>query len=129
MQAESLDPGVEEVGVDRAQVCLVEAQLLPRARSGVLEDDVGGAHELEEAAPILIASEIECHPSLRAVAVHVDVRRGRRQEVRALAAGGLDLDDVGAQLREEPCGKRPRPEARQIDDAVTGEGATLPAAP
>jgi hypothetical protein len=129
LDPEPLGPGVDQAWVHCAERRLVEAETLPDPGHGVLDDDVGGSHEVAQADLVTRVLEVENESALGAVAVDVDVGQDRHHQEPALAARRLHLHHVGAELGQEARGQRTRPEAREVDDAVAGQGALLAPVP
>ena len=107
--AEAGNRRVDEVGALAAEVVVAEAMGGKGAGHAVLKDDVGAEGELAGASAIRFPIEIEDEGALRAVlgpkgdariGSGVAVEEGRGTALEA-ASGGLDLDDVGAEVGEQ----------------------------
>ena len=110
--------------VDLAQVLEAEAAFGERPGAHRLDDDICVAHEVPEDVLGLLRAQVEGDRLLPTVDVPVqqraalDDRPGHLADVVAL--GGLDLDDVCAQVRQvqtDGC----RSEQGELDDAQPGE--------
>ena len=117
---ERADRAVDESRVARAHRVRAEAALLRRARAQALHEHVGAVGEPQKRLEPARVAEIERERPLAGV---------RRQEHRALAlperrppgarvvaAGRLDLDDVGAERREQLRRGRPGERRGHVDD-------------
>jgi hypothetical protein len=94
----------------------------------VLDQHVGPGAERREVAPALGVVEVEDGAALVGVAVEereravrrMDVAGERRPQASRISAGRFDLDDVGAEVREQASGQRAA-EVGQVDDPQMGE--------
>jgi hypothetical protein len=121
---------VDEPPVERREVLPADAQALARVQRRVGHEHVGAGDEpAQHVAPGGLA-QVEGETALAPVVDDPAI------VVRALGHAGptgamtvevavrrLDLDDVGAQVREHGRGDRARDEARGVDDAQTVEQA------
>src|SRR3989441_9278977 len=95
----------------------------PRRWSGpeVVQDDVGGRREPEQRAASGGLLEIEDQAALVPVAGEVERAHagvsGRPEAARRVAFGGLDLDDVGAQVAQGLRGPGAEHDGRDVEDA------------
>jgi len=87
----------------RQEPLRAELQALHRARSEVLDEHVGGLHQVEQRGAVGVGLEVEHHAALVGVQHHelVGLDRVVRAEAQGLTARRLDLDHVGAELCEE----------------------------
>ena len=87
----------------RQEPLRAELQALHGARRVVLDEHVGGLHQVEQRLAAGVGLEVEHHAALVGVEHHelVGLDRVVRAEAQRLTAGRLDLDDVGAQLCEK----------------------------
>src|SRR6202000_2620018 len=92
---------------------------------GVLDDDVGGRHEVEQPGAVLRGFEVEYDSAFRAIGVDINVRQHRHHLEPAFATGRLHLHDIGAQLGQEARGEGAGPERGEVDDAVPTECTLL----
>ena len=93
----------------------------------VLDQHVGGGHELAQDGEVVGVVEVERDRPLPPVRVH-EVGRGaaaaRAHVAEDVAARRpLHLDHVGALLGQDHRGERPRQVHREVDDADSGEGS------
>src|SRR3989449_742268 len=120
-RAKAVGRAVDEPGVDGAERLVLEAE--PRRWSGpeVVQDDVSGRREPEQRAASGGLLEIEDQAALVPVAGEVERRHagvsGRPEAARRVAFGGLDLDDVGAQVAQGLRGPGAEHDGRDVEDA------------
>jgi hypothetical protein len=105
-----------------------KAQLIERAAAVVLGEHIGIANEPQQHVAPLGVLEVERDPAL--VAIHHQERRGHAVDprlavaARFVAAGDLlDLDDVGAHVREHHSARRAGHDLRELEHAHAGERA------
>ena len=111
LRAEGGDRAVDEVGVDLREVAVAEAQAVHDARDGVLDDHVGAPGEPARRLAALVRLQVEDDALLSPVP-HAPGGHG----AEGVAAGRLDLDDLGAVVGQDHgrhAGGEPRSE---IDD-------------
>jgi hypothetical protein len=100
--AESADAAVHQLRADARQHVPADTQALHHAGTEVLDQDVRGPHQVEQAGAVLVGLEVEHDAALPPVEGHE-----RRVESAGLplaervARRGLDLDDVGAHLGQQ----------------------------
>lgn len=88
-----------------------------------VDDDVGGAHQVQEPPPVLVVSGIEDDAALVRVmqregqAVTVDQRRSQSP---GTTGGRFDLGDIGAQIRQQPRDLAGLPD-RGVNDPQAGQ--------
>src|SRR3989441_512082 len=120
-RAKAVGRAVDEPGVDGAERLVLEAE--PRRWSGpeVVQDDVGGRREPEQRAARGGVLAVRDQAALVPVAGEVERRHagvsGRPEAARRVAFGGLDLDDVGAQVAEGLRGPGAEHDGRDVEDA------------
>lgn len=109
-------PAVDELRV--AGEAGVGADAEPFGHSGAvaLDEDVGAFGQVEDAGRPLVALEVQEDGALVAVGDVV-----RRVDAESRAAGPVDADDVGAEVRQQHGGERPGSDARQLHDPDTGQ--------
>ena len=127
--AEAGDRAVDELGLHRRQRGVVAAELRDDARKEILDDDVGGAREIQHDLAGFGMREIE--RQARLARVDPDEVRGligpagfhlRVAASRVVAfARALDLDHARAQIGEQPCAVRAGQHAREVENGETGE--------
>jgi hypothetical protein len=95
-----------------------ELQALHDARREVLDEHVGGPDQVEQRLVTGLGLEVEHHAALVGVEHHELVRLDRivRAEAQWLTAGRLDLDDLGAHLREQQPAVRAEVDLAQFED-------------
>jgi hypothetical protein len=98
-----------------------QAEALERVGREVLRQHVGAAHERAQAGAIRVGAEVEHDAALALIEQHEDdavaLVVAADQMPAGLAAGRLDLDDVGAEPGEDLCRRRSGFVLREIDDA------------
>src|SRR5439155_7408892 len=83
------------------------------AEAEVVDHDVGGADEVEEDVAARGALQVEREGALAAIPAD----EAEELEAEGIAAGRLDLHDVGAELGEQQRAEGAGDEAREIEDA------------
>jgi hypothetical protein len=118
------DRAVDEARVDREQALSVDLQTLAHRQGEVGDEDVGraeqtvkhrqprGVFQIDGEAPLVAGRQLP--PVIRDLAGN----RGRRPP-RIAGARRLDLDHLGAEVREDGGRCRPGDPARAIDDTQT----------
>src|SRR5687767_9115780 len=112
-----------------------EAEPLDRARSEVVDEDVGTGEEGDAGVAVLGPREIERDAAFSAVQPHEVGRLALHDGVvpprEIAAAGALDLYDVGTEVGEMPRAERPRDGLLERDhaDAVERERHSAPLRP
>ena len=135
--AEAAVRHVDDVGLDRLQLLVGEAQAREHAGGEVLGDDVGDGDELAQQLLAALGAQVERDAELLDVVVVeaaadldaaplVDERRRAAQDVpRALAHRVLDADHLGAERGEEPGGARAGELPAEVADADVRQCAQL----
>ena len=103
----------------------VEPEVVERARTEVLDDDVAHRHELQDQLATLCGTEVD--PEAALVAVDGDeLRRHVRLAAEHAALVGeravLDPDHVGALILQQLPGLRSGHELRELEDAQPASG-------
>ena len=110
---ERADRGVDERGIERAQILVAEPDRAERARLERLHEHVGAARELAQPRAVGLVVEVEYDAALadgvdgpvqRAVELALAAVHERRMAPRGVATGRLDLDHLGAHVGEQPAG-------------------------
>ena len=126
--AEAGDAAIDEARIDLAQGIVIDAE--PRLDIGaeVFDHDVGLRGQPPEHVEPFWILQIERHRAL--VAVQVLKVGAVARAARLLAAGvfdqGVDLDDVGAPIRELPHAGRPGADPGEIENGEAGQGRRCP---
>ena len=122
--AEAGDAAIDDARVDLAQALIVDAELCLDVGTEVLDHDVGLLGEALEHFEALRVLQVERHRPL--VAVQILEVRALPRPARLLATRILqqrvDLDDVGAPVRQLPHAGGPGANAGEIEHGETGEG-------
>ena len=122
--AEAGDAAIDDARVDLAHALVVDAELVLHVGPEVLDHHVGLFREALKHLEALGVFQIERHRPL--VAVQVLEIRTMARAARLLAAGvlhqGVDLDDIGAPVRELPHAGRPGADAGEIEHGEAGQG-------
>src|SRR5262249_31701457 len=115
------DAAPDESRISRRRFGIPEAEALDRARREIVDEDVGAIDEPLARAPVARLLEVEDDASLSAIQPReVGGHPVQRAIVRArgiAAIRPLDLDDVGAEVRELPRAERSRHRLLEGDDA------------
>ena len=108
-----------------------EAEIPQHILPEVLHDDVGLLHELQEDLASSFALEVERHAALVDVQHEERVAAAGWGNVMApqnLAAGRLDLDDIGALCGQQQAAVRPVVDLAEFEHPKAGEGLCVHAA-
>jgi hypothetical protein len=114
------DRAVDDRRLERADVVVTETQAVHHAGPVVLDDDIGGLDERAGLLDIAGILQIERDRALVAIergevlAVAVGDGRPRAQRIAALRM--LDLDDIGAHVRQQHAAIRPGGDVAKLDD-------------
>ena len=118
--------GIDDLGVDRAEVVDTEAQLRERRRQEVRDEDVRRVDQAQQQVATLGGSDVEADAPLAAVVhLHRLVHPARAEPEDALAHEAavaitgdrvLDLDHVGAPVGEQRAACGHEHELRELDD-------------
>ena len=121
---ETGDADVDESGISRAQRLGVYTQSRRHARSEILHHGIAGGRQVHRQTLPRITLQIQHHRSLAAVGeqeVRPVLSPHRSDPPVVVALGRLDLDDVGAGIGQQCGAEWPGEDAREIEDAQTGE--------
>ena len=122
--AEAGDAAIDDARVDLAQALIVDAELCLHVGTKILDHDVGLLGEPLEHFEALGVLQVQRHGPL--VAVQILEIRALARAARLLAAGVLqqrvDLDDVGAPIRQLPHAGGPGANAGEIEHGEAGKG-------
>ena len=115
---EPFEGAVDEPGIARGELLVSESDRVHLSDAEVLQQDIGGVDEVEDAVTVGRLGDIELD------AVLVAVERGEQPgsgpgQVAGLVAGsaGFDLDDFGAEVGEDHPAAGPHDHVRELDDA------------
>jgi len=123
--AEAGDRAVDQPRVLPKQIGMPKAQAAHYPRAEILHDHVGAAHQATEDLLALLGLEVERDRALAGILgqerdTHVGLvqRRVSAELTRQIAcAARLDLNDIGAHVRQLVAGKGAGQHVRQIEDA------------
>lgn len=122
--AEAGNAAVDDARVDLAHALIVDAELGFHVGSKVLDDDVGLPGQPHEHFQALGVFQVQRDGAF--VAVQILEVRAVARAARLLAGGVLqqriDLDDIGAPIRELAHTGRPGADAGEVEHRETGEG-------
>src|ERR1044071_4142802 len=113
---ESLQRAVDETRVFLLQPGVGEAELVERAGTEVLREDVRGTQQFEDDLPALGLLKIDRQTFLVAVEHRKEARPRMLETARVVAFQRLDLDDLGAEVREHQAARGPHHHVRELDD-------------
>ena len=102
---------IDEIGTDCTQSVVTEAKALGGRHAEVVMHDVGATHEPLQNRTRFRILEVECDPAFASLTAFKDARDGAHHVARRR----LDLDDVGAEIREEHRCKGAGEEVSQIE--------------
>jgi hypothetical protein len=100
-------------------VLVADAETVGGPERHVVVDHVGGRHEFEREAHAVGLLEIDRDVALAALATH---ERPDETAAHAVAARGLDLDHVGAEVGQDHRTERARQVLAEVDNANAFEG-------
>src|SRR3546814_7278646 len=103
------DAADNEVRMRRCEARVVEAERLRTRRGELVEQRIGAREALRERRSPRRGVEIEDEAALAAVPVGE-----RRGAARGVAAGALNLEDVGAEFGEHQPGDLDRPDRKRV---------------
>ncbi len=122
---EPADRGVDDAGVGRADGVVVEPVLGQPAGAEVLHQHVGPPGQLPGEPGVALLPQVERDRPLAPVDAQViggrRAARGRRPGAGVVPAGALDLDDVGAQIRQQHRGVRAGQHPGEVGHQHTGQ--------
>ena len=124
------DRGVDQRGVQRAHVLVAQPERCEVARRVRLDQHVAARDQRAQATAISLVLEINGDAALaegdrrpvERVALPVGGLVEGRARAAGVAAGRLDRDHLGAEVRQHPPGERAL-HGREVDDADAVEGA------
>ena len=122
--SEAGDAAIDDTRIDLAHAFVVDAEFCLHVGTKILDDDIGLLRQPPEHGESFGILQVERHRAL--VAVQVLEVRAMARAARLFAAGILhqriDLDDIGAPVRELPHAGRPGTDAGKIEHGETGQG-------
>jgi hypothetical protein len=121
---EAGDAAIDEARVDLSHALVIDTEFCFHVRPEILHDHVGLFREPPKHIEALGILQIERHRPL--VAVQILKVRTVARPARLFAAGilhqGIDLDHIGAPVRELPHAGRPGADAGEIEYGEAGQG-------
>src|ERR1700730_14307895 len=120
--AETLDLGIDDARIDRADDVVAEPEPFDRTGREVLGEDIGLLYHLLDQLQAAVGLQIDRQRALVGV-VHHEIIRIAKAGAAGLAARRLDLGDVGAHPGKRLGARRAGLELRQVEHANTGEAA------
>ena len=125
VMAEAGDGGIDDGRIDLAQFLIAQAQAVHNAGTVILQNHVALGHQLAEHLFTGLALEVQDDAALVAVEVHIigafAVDNGEVAAGVIALAGTLDLDDLGAQIRQHHAAVRSGKHAGQIQHLHAGQ--------
>ncbi len=122
--AEAGNAAIDDARIDRAQAFIVDAEPGLDVGTKILDHDVGLFHKPPKHFKTFLVLQIERHRAF--VAVQILEIRAMARAARLFAGGILhqriDLDDIGAPVRELPHAGRPGADPGEIEHDEAGEG-------
>ena len=114
---------IDDAWIDLAHALIVDAEFCLHVGAEILDDDVGLLHQPPEDLQAFRLFKVERHRPLVAVQV-LEVRALARaaELLPAILQNRIDLDDVGAPIRQLPHAGRTGPDAGEVEHGETGEG-------
>ena len=117
----------DDAGIQPTQRFIIEAHGLHRARPEILQHDVGCLHQGGEDLLAARVAQIETNAALAAVIdaeIHALAAHHGRVLAGLFATETLDLDHLGAEVRQNHAATRPRLVTRQFEHANAVETET-----
>ena len=116
---------VDQPRVGCLQGVVAEAKAIHRARPEILDQDVRVIKQAQHQRAPLVRFQVHAQAAFIAV-VHREVTGAGAQQVpSAVALHRLDLDHIGAEVRENQSRSRAHDHVGELNDAHPGEGQTL----
>ena len=119
----SRDAGIDDARIDRAQFLVADFQAMLHVGPEILDHHIGRLRHAQERVAAGFRFQVECDAAL--VAMQVLEIAGMARAADRVAGleplRGLDLDHVGAPIRELAHAGRPRTHAGKIENGETGE--------
>ena len=113
---EAAGVAVDEIGLDRAQALVVDAEAYRGVVAHVVLHDVGRRHQLVQDRHRVGVLEVHGDAALAPVAAHRDVRAHPVEVVQR-----VDLDHVGTEVGEHHRAPRPRDRQPEVEHAHPGQ--------
>ena len=121
---EARDAAIDDARIDLAHAFVIDAEFCLHIGTKILDDDIGLLRQAAEYVEALGVLQVERDRAL--VAVQVLEVRPLARAARLLAAGvfqqRIDLDDIGAPVRQLPHAGRPGTDAGEIEHGEAGQG-------
>ena len=114
---------IDDARIDLAHALIVDAEFCLHVGAEIFDDDVGLFHQPPEDLEAFRLFQVERHRALVAVQV-LEVRTMARaaELLPAVLQNRVDLDDVGAPIRQLPHAGRAGPDAGEVEHGEAGEG-------
>ena len=112
--AETADAAIDDARVHRPDVVVRHLQPVLHLGAHVLDDDVGGFHQAHERCVAFGRLQVQRHRALVAMQVLEVEAVAVAGDILAVGGGRLDLDDVGAPVRQVPHAGGPGPRQGQV---------------
>jgi hypothetical protein len=113
-EPEARHPDADDVGSERAERVVVEAEVRHHARAEVIDDDVrDGGEPAREVEPARVVEVQDDAP----LAAHQRAGEAAATVAEVEAAPPLDLDDVRAEVGEDAGRDRTRDDPGEVEDA------------
>ncbi len=113
---EALVPGDNQVRISLSQFVGAKALLGELAVAKVLQEHVGAGEQVVHDVAVLLLLEIEHHAALAAVEQWEERRSHAAEAASLVARRRLDLDDLGAELRQDHATGRSHHHVGHLDD-------------
>ncbi|MNR06974.1 hypothetical protein D3C85_1230740 [compost metagenome] len=118
---------IQDARIDGSNGGVIQPQARHGLRPDVVDEHVGIRGEPQQRLAAIGLLEVQHHAALAAIGVQEDATHAGipagPDAAHRVAAGRLDLDDVGAQVAEDLGGIGPHQHRGHVDDAHTVEGS------
>ena len=114
---------IDDARIELAHALIVDAKFCLHVGAEILDDDVGLFHQPPEDLEAFRLFQVERHGALVAVQV-LEVRALARaaELLPAILKNCVDLDDIGAPVRQLAYAGRTGPDAGEVEHSEAGEG-------
>ena len=120
------DAAIDQPRVERGQLRKADAQPLGNAGPEVVDQHIGLAHQAQQHGMVGLVLQVQHHAPLAAVHAEEGAAFGLQRGgvlAQVVAHGRLDLDDLGALVRQQRAAIGPRDIGAQIQHAHTAQRA------